>query len=579
MSTKDLEKARERFLVEHDVESSVREPIAYSWERSLSLKIRPEHLDLPFVRQPDPDTPLLRAADPVLRQLADGLRDEPVSVILTSADGVVLTRITSSRQLNRTLDAVSLAPGYSYSEEHAGTNGIGTALETHRPTLVRGAEHYADCFGRLACAGVPIRHPLSGAVVGALDLTGWVEDGGPLLMTLVESAAVQIEARLSAQASARETALVSAYMKACRRSPHLGVLALGDDLVLLNRRLRLALDGNDQAGLLEHALDLSAAPRAQRQVVELPSGATVRLSAAAEFDPVGRNRQSTMFYVSLIDEHRRATTSIDTVRVPSGIFGKSTAWRRSCQQIARCVQQRRWVVVCGEPGSGRATALTAAAREHIPIRTRVFAAADLTCGSDNARDLEHELAQAHFSVVLRDVDRLHGQDRAAVTEMVRGCDHRGWIGATTGIDDDASTVLPHVDQAVSVPALRHRIEDLQDLVPHLLRRLGRGSELSLSDAAMRQLGKYSWPGNVTQLQEVLRQATQRQRSGVIDVEHLPPLCRALSRHALTQIEALERDAIIRSLADNKGNKKAAATALGISRATIYRKINEFGIDI
>ena len=57
------------------------------------------------------------------------------------------------------------------------------------------------------------------------------------------------------------------------------------------------------------------------------------------------------------------------------------------------------------------------------------------------------------------------------------------------------------------------------------------------------------------------------------------MCRALSRHTLTQIEALERDAIVRSLEENHGNKKAAATALGISRATIYRKIKEFGIGL
>jgi len=55
--------------------------------------------------------------------------------------------------------------------------------------------------------------------------------------------------------------------------------------------------------------------------------------------------------------------------------------------------------------------------------------------------------------------------------------------------------------------------------------------------------------------------------------------RALSRHTLTQLEALERDAIVRSLEDNGRNKKAAAAALGISRATIYRKIREFGIDV
>ncbi|MDV6281848.1 Fis family transcriptional regulator, partial [Rhodococcus jostii] len=90
MTSKDLQKARELFLADDGLDSSVRQPISYSWQRSKSLKVRPDQLDLPFVREPNLDCPLVAAAEPVLRQLADGLVDEPVSVILTSADGVIL---------------------------------------------------------------------------------------------------------------------------------------------------------------------------------------------------------------------------------------------------------------------------------------------------------------------------------------------------------------------------------------------------------------------------------------------------------------------------------------------------------
>ncbi|MFD0503279.1 helix-turn-helix domain-containing protein [Streptomyces chiangmaiensis] len=48
---------------------------------------------------------------------------------------------------------------------------------------------------------------------------------------------------------------------------------------------------------------------------------------------------------------------------------------------------------------------------------------------------------------------------------------------------------------------------------------------------------------------------------------------------LSPLEALERDAIVRSLIDAKGNKNEAARALGVSRATIYRKIRDYGIDL
>nr|WP_271210298.1 helix-turn-helix domain-containing protein [Rhodococcus wratislaviensis]GLK35468.1 siderophore-interacting protein [Rhodococcus wratislaviensis] len=582
MTSKDLQKARELFLADDDLDSSVRQPISYSWQRSKSLKVRPDQLDLPFVREPNLDCPLVAAAEPVLRQLADGLVDEPVSVILTSADGVILTRITASRRLNRTLDDVQLIPGYSYSEEFAGTNGIGTTLETRQPTLVTGAEHYADCLGQLACAGVPITHPMSGALVGALDLTGWVEDGGPLLATLAKSATAQIEGRLLAQASADQTALLNTYLKACRRSPQTGVLALGDDVVLVNRKLRVALDAQDQGALLEHAVDLSGAPATQRHIVALPSGQTARLSSVEDFG-LGARRQMALFYVHLLEIPTSGSPALESIRVLPGITGTSASWRRSCQQIARCAREQQWVTVSGETGSGRGSALKAVAIEHIPIRTRIFTVAELAGDSAALSALEQELGQDRFSVILRDIDLLGESRLRTVADLVQGREHAGWIGATIGGTDhntDLDTlILPHFSHTVTMPALRHRIDDLHSLVPHLLRQLGRGADLSLSPAAMRQLCKYSWPGNVTELRQVLHDVVQRQRSGVVEVEQLPPMCRALSRHTLTQIEALERDAIVRSLEENHGNKKAAATALGISRATIYRKIKEFGIDI
>lgn len=70
---------------------------------------------------------------------------------------------------------------------------------------------------------------------------------------------------------------------------------------------------------------------------------------------------------------------------------------------------------------------------------------------------------------------------------------------------------------------------------------------------------------------------RKQRTGVVDVDQLPPVCRTFGRHTLSQIEALERDAIVRALTENDYNKRAAAESLGLSRATIYRKIKQFSI--
>ena len=87
----------------------------------------------------------------------------------------------------------------------------------------------------------------------------------------------------------------------------------------------------------------------------------------------------------------------------------------------------------------------------------------------------------------------------------------------------------------------------------------------------------AWPGNVAELQQALRAALTRRLAGPIRREDLPAECFTISRRTLTPIEALERDAIIGALTTANGNRKMAAANLGMSRSSLYRKIQSFGI--
>ena len=79
----------------------------------------------------------------MLTDLHRTLADEPISLMLTDADGLVLNRLSGDTSLLRALDAVHLAPGFAFSEREAGTNGLGLALADRVPTLVRAEEHYS----------------------------------------------------------------------------------------------------------------------------------------------------------------------------------------------------------------------------------------------------------------------------------------------------------------------------------------------------------------------------------------------------------------------------------------------------
>jgi transcriptional regulator of acetoin/glycerol metabolism len=544
------------------------------------MRVHPDRLDLPYVRQPDTDSRLAHAAAPVLQGITQDVTIDAISVILTSADGVVMERSASERAFMKALDSVSLAPGYSYAEEFAGTNGIGTALETGRPAFIRGGEHFVGPLGELACAGAPIRDPITQRLVGVVDLTCWASRSNPVLLPLVKSLGGQIEDRLRESAHASEIALLEAYRNQARRFPF-GVLAIGGDVLLMNRYLRQTLDTNDQIALLEHASDLLSSTPSGTVLAVLPSGHIAKITAADHTEI--RGRTNVVFHVRLSTEataHRVGTPKSVVSHIP-GLVGRSSSWRRSCEQVERCCRDRDWVLLEGEKGSGRAKLAQAVAQYVHPTKTvRVTRAETFTTPALFVAEIVTQTDGDDFALVISDVDCIDEGTLAAVVPVLQSRASRGWIAATMNSSTPSPMVellLPLFTHTVTVPALRYRIEDIEVLVPFLLRELTSGADVRLDADAMRQLSKLPWPGNVAQLRRVVAETVARQRSGVIGADKLPTECRSLAKRKLTQMEALERDAIVRSLEDNDNNKLQAAIALGMSRATIYRKMRDYGI--
>jgi sigma-54 dependent transcriptional regulator, acetoin dehydrogenase operon transcriptional activator AcoR len=572
--------AREEFLASGALESDLVTPgVLNSWRRSRALQVHPDRVDLPYVRDPDTDTPLAHAAGPVLRRMAEDLAPQAVSVVLTSADGVVLERIAADPAILTALDNVRLARGYSYAEEFAGTNGIGTTLETRAPAFIRGSEHYVDTLGGLACAGSPIRDPITRRMLGVVDLTCWASQCDPLLFVLAKSAGSQIEDRLTALNNENETALLDAYLKQSRRYPA-GVLAIGGDVVLMNPYLRRMLDSGDQAALLDHAAELARSTNVTTAVTTLPSGITTRMSTVEQVSSGNRGRHVVFHVLAPVAAQSTAVNAVPIASIP-GLAGHSSSWRRSCQQLERCYRDRDWVMIEGECGSGRSKLAQAVAQHVTPERAiRTFRIENFDDTADFVAELEAESEADDFAVVIANVDNFPDEAFEPLSSVLQTRAGRGWIAATSaGIRSTLldALVLPFFTHTVTVPALRHRIDDLDDLVPALLRDLTRGADVRMSSDAMRQLAKLPWPGNVAQLRRVLSEAVALQRSGVIGADKLPAECRSVARRKLTQMEALERDAIVRSLQENGGSKLDAAESLGMSRATIYRKIKDFGI--
>lgn len=584
---KVLAASRERFLTrEAPVPQSVRGPILASWQRSQELRVAADRIQMSYEPEVHLDTGLSRSALPVLKALREQLDGQSVSVILTDSTGLVLTRMTGDTDLEKHLDKVLLAPGFSYAEKFVGTNGIGTALEMGGPAHVFGHEHYAENLEDLACAGVPIHHPISSRLVGAVDLTCWRKDAGALLLALAKTTAEQIRQSLMADAASGELTLFREYLRVCRRTTGI-VFALNNDVVMLNDFARSVLDPADQAALLTRAGEAMTSGRPGPLAVTLPSGQTARMHWRSL--PGEELASGLVAHVKIEQAPAAASTLLLGPPVPlPGLVGSGPAWLNACQDVERAFRAGEWLAVEGEPGVGKLAVLTAVQLRRQPIgRFLVLDAKDAPEDPQWLSKVREAITGDTDSVVIRHIDSLEARGLRTLHSILRAArdgtrERPLWVAVTLGPprpSSDLTRLLNLFPTSVEVPPLRMHKEDLQPLVSLFLARLSHGGHLVCSPEAMRLLMRMDLPGNGEQVHQLLREVVRHRRTGRIEPEDLPPAAHTVSRRVLTSLEAMERDAIVTCLSDAGGNKAHAARALGMSRATIYRKIHDYGIVI
>lgn len=573
--------AREQFLNGRQLRPGlVRQPILASWARSRQLHVRADQLELGNESDCARESPLLQVAAPVVQTFAQRWVNEPMSLILCNGDGVVLARRTGDSALEQHLNRVWLAPGFSYAESNVGTNGIGTTLESRGPAHVFGHEHYIEHLEELACAGAPIRHPLTGRVVGVLDLTCWRRDAGALMIGEAAAIAGRIEQQLLEASAQRELQLLHEYLIACRHH-HSAVLAVGKDLLMMNDRARELLDPGDQARILSAGTEALAGGRRSQLFVDLSSGATARLDCRPSW---GEGAGGVLLIDVLATQAPAPRRPPPTAPVLPSAVGTGGLWSRRVQAMDRHFLAREWVALTGEPGSGKRTLARATHQLHTPAaHLRVLDARDW--GAAWLDDAVAELEAGHGTLVLAHLDRLPVEAVAELADALEPYREstdpgRPWVVATLSRDHRGQAFTRLIEcfpRTVEVPPLRHHLEDVPELVAHLIARTTHGADLTCSAEAMRVLMRNRWPGNIGQLQQMIRKAVGRRRTGVVDVRDLPPEVFATVRRVLTPLEAIECDAIVEALVQSGGNKVAAAQRLGMSRATIYRKVRDYGI--
>jgi two-component system, NtrC family, response regulator AtoC len=125
---------------------------------------------------------------------------------------------------------------------------------------------------------------------------------------------------------------------------------------------------------------------------------------------------------------------------------------------------------------------------------------------------------------------------------------------------------------IHVPPLRERPDDVRPLARFFLEK--QEPHLQISERALAALEQYSWPGNVRELRNVVVQAAVMSDAPVIEPENLPFVVQAAPRLPVT-LEDIERERILKVMAETGGQQQRSADILGISLRTLGRKLKQY----
>jgi len=559
-------RAKDRFLASGGLDRDpagyreVRPEILLSWQRSLLSGVDPGAVDLPRDERRGPHRRLNWAARPVIDRLVDQLAGVDAWVLVTDSEGRLVSRAVTNPSLDAELDARGALPGSRFSEDAVGTNGLGTAIEQQRPVLVAGSEHFRHDTVRITTAGAPVRDPASHRPAGWICVVSRYLHTSPALLPLVTEMVRAVEGRLLETWSTDKRGLLDEFLRTGHRAAR-AVVAVGDDLFVANAAAQALVGAGDQELLRRQLTDAVADGRDRTVELTLSDGLTV----VARCVPYLGSRRPPAVVATLA-----LARACDAA--PSG--PQPTAWPRLLAAAARARAARLSLLVKGERGTGKAM-LARAVHNGTPL-TEFDARDSERYSAEWFGELEAALRTPGTAVLLRHLDEI---TRPLVEPTRTAMSHaQAYLYATAG-PGDLTALAEQLPVVLEVPPLRDRRDELPALVADIAAQVHPSEHVPrVSSEAMAALVAGDWPGNVRQLRQVVSTALMTSAGSVVGLVDLPAEFRdAGCGHRLSRMERIERQALVAALREADWNREQAAWSLGISRATLYRRLRAYDI--
>lgn len=653
----DVRRARESFVQRGQVSDGLlRDPIGRSWERCAHVGLDPngrvENDRLPhrvLGEVQDKNLSLLSHAKPLMENLYEQISNTRSMVILSDADGLILHSLGDADFVSKA-QRVALQAGASWSEGDKGTNAIGTAVIERAPVLVHGAEHFFDRNTFLTCSASPILDP-RGGLMGVLDISGDCRSFQNHTMALVRMSAQMIENRLLLAEYGNEVVLHFHLRPEFIGTLCEGIVAFSSSgsFIAANRSAmmqlnvpREALSGQTFSSLfdmpfeqmLDNAYHLAQVPTSMHMRSGIRIFATARAGssviphryapavpkttpAAGALLPRTTAKKALTTLESLAMGDPRMQNAIDKARkvlgrdIPILIEGESGVGKElfaSAFHTSGPRHDRPFVAVnCAAIPEGlieselfgyQEGAFTGAKRKG--CMGKIQQANGGTLFLDEIGDMPLQLQCRLLRVLQERTVMPLGSDKSYPVDISLICATHRKIRDEVAKGSFREDLYYRLNGLrFSLPPLRERT-DIGDLVQALVRMESAADRAAqVSPEVMDLFRRYRWPGNIRQLNNVIRAALALLgEEGVIRRCHLPEefleevdeldagsggesraMAVSVPFDSTGNLEEIAANAIRKALADNGGNVSAAARQLGISRNTLYRKMGELKFDL
>jgi transcriptional regulator of acetoin/glycerol metabolism len=608
--------AWERFLTgEPEAAIPLARIVVASWQRSLRLGVNPNGRAAPLaaigerylaLRHRNRD--LIIASADIFGRIESMLAESRCMMLLTDPFGIVLETAGDHRTLSEG-ERIHLVAGGQWNEDVMGTNGIGTALATGRPAQVHASEHFCEGIKSWTCAAAPIHHPITGRILGIVDISGPPTTYQRGNLALAVATARQIETALAERVARERARLLEHCLKV--------MPSIGQANVMMIDRAGSIVFANGKPDAFADLPGFDPEEKIEDWVNRLPE----RLRLAGNFDTVQMDGRTVGAMIFSPQRERSALAARREAGPASGAFagivGASEAILAMVEQAGQLAPRRVALLIQGETGTGKEVLVRAIHEAADPAAPLVV----FNCGAASKDLLGAELfghVRGAFTGALQEgrpgrFELAHGgilcldeigelpldMQPFLLRALEEGVVYR--IGDATPRKVDVRLIAMtnrnlrrevasgrfRADlfyrlsvTSIEIPALRERDGDVEILLAHFGRVLAEKHGVTprmLAPDALAALNAYAWPGNVRELRNVV-EGLLLTGTGDVHSGDLPPEFREFGRSPHPP-EALRLDdtakiAMQRAIETEGGNVSAAARKLGISRSTLHRWLRE-----